>query len=78
MTISDTSPDRTPLIRGFLTIYTTLQALALILFFGMAPYFKMPIKSDESLGIVELVLPLFSGYVGLIVGFYFGTKEGGH
>lgn len=72
---STAAPEKYKTIRAFLAIYATGQALALILFFGMAPYFKMHIKSDEALGIVELLLPLFSGYVGLIVGFYFGTKE---
>jgi hypothetical protein len=33
---------------------------------------------EKGRGIVELVLPVFSGYVGLIVGFYFGTKDTNH
>lgn len=66
-------------IRVLLTVFTTLQALALILIFGMGPHLpfssKMQMKSEDALGIVELVLPVFSGYVGLIVGFYFGAKD---
>jgi hypothetical protein len=62
-------------LRGFLVVYTTLQALILILFFGTAPFLRLHIGSDEALGIVELVLPLLTGYVGLMLGFYFGTKD---
>jgi len=62
-------------MRAVLVVYTTVQSLALILFFGTAPFMSFKIKSEESLGVVELVLPLFTGYIGLIVGYYYGTKE---
>jgi len=62
-------------IRAFLTVYTTIQALLLIVFFGSAPYLKLKISPDESMGVVELLLPLLTGYIGLMLGFYFGTQE---
>ena len=62
-------------VRGFVTVYITVQALALIVFFGCAPFINMKISSDESMGIVQLILPLFTGYIGLILGFYFGSQE---
>jgi hypothetical protein len=66
---------RDDVMRIILAGYTTIQALALILFFGVAPFMRNPaIKPEESTGIVELLLPLFTGYIGTIVGFYFGLK----
>lgn len=69
-------------IRVFLTVYTTLQAFALILVFGIGPHLSSGpmtrMDPEKGRGIVELVLPVFSGYVGLIVGFYFGTKDTNH
>jgi hypothetical protein len=62
-------------IRVFVTIYTTIQALLLILFFGSAPFLNLKIATDESMGIVELILPLLTGSLGLVLGFYFGTQE---
>lgn len=62
-------------VRSVLVVYTTSFALALILFFGAAPYMNLTITSDESMGIVELVLPLLTGYIGLMLGFYYGTQE---
>jgi hypothetical protein len=61
-------------IRGFLVVYTTSQALLLILFFGTIPFLRFHIGPDESLGIVELVLPMLTGYIGLMLGYYYGTK----
>ena len=61
-------------MRSILTVYMTSQALLLILFFGIAPFAKLKIKPDESMGVVELVLPLLTGYVGTILGYYFGLK----
>jgi hypothetical protein len=66
------SPDS---IRIFLAVYTTVQGLLLILFFGLLPHFTTKINSDDALNIVELILPLLSGQVGLLVGFYFGTEK---
>jgi hypothetical protein len=62
-------------IRAFLTVYTTIQALLLIVFFGSAPFLNFKITSDESMGVVELILPLLTGYIGLMLGFYFGSRE---
>jgi hypothetical protein len=62
-------------IRAILTVYTTTQALVLILFFGSAPFISLKIRPEQSMGVVELILPILSGYIGLIVGFYFGTKD---
>ena len=62
-------------IRSVVTVYTTVQALLLILFFGSAPFVHLKIRPDQSMGVVELVLPLLTGYVGLMLGFYFGTKD---
>jgi hypothetical protein len=62
-------------IRAFLTIYTTMQALLLIVFFGSAPFIRLKVTPDESMGVVELILPLLTGYVGLMLGFYFGSQE---
>jgi hypothetical protein len=67
--------DRSNQIRAVLTIYTTVQALLLILFFGVAPFAHLKISSDESMGIVELILPVLTGYVGMMLGFYFGKKD---
>jgi len=61
-------------LRSILVVFTTIPPLALILFFGAAPYIGFRIRQDEALGIVEQVLPLFTGYLGAIVGFYFGKK----
>jgi hypothetical protein len=47
----------------------------LIIFFGTAPYIGIRIGETESVGIVQLLMPLFTGYLGLILGFYFGTKD---
>ena len=62
-------------MRAILVVYTTLQSFVLILFFGVAPFMNFKMRSEESLGIVELVLPLFTGYIGLMVGYYYGAKE---
>lgn len=62
-------------VRTLLTVYTTAQALLLILFFGTAPFVRLRIKQDEALGVVELVLPLLTGYVGMILGYYFGHRD---
>lgn len=62
-------------IRAALTIYTTVQALLLILFFGVAPFARFKISADESMGVVELILPIFTGYIGMMLGFYFGSKD---
>ena len=61
-------------VRAVLVVYTTLFSLGLILFFGMAPYLSIEINPDESLGVVELVLPLLTGYIGLMLGYYYGTQ----
>jgi hypothetical protein len=61
-------------MRSIMAVYTTSQALILILFFGSAPFIGLKIKSDEAMGVVELVLPILTGYVGLMLGYYFGTK----
>jgi hypothetical protein len=82
MSPSNPNGGRSNKVRAFLTIYTTLQVLALILVFGMGPHlpagFRVAMDSKQALEIVELLLPVFSGYVGLIVGFYFGTKDTHH
>jgi hypothetical protein len=62
-------------VRSVLTIYTTLQGLLLIFFFGAAPFIGMKISQEQSIGVVELLLPVFTGYIGMMLGFYFGTKE---
>jgi len=62
-------------LRAILVIFATIPPLALILFFGAAPYIGLRIGQDEALEMVELVLPLFTGYLGTIVGFYFGKKS---
>jgi hypothetical protein len=69
-------------IRSVMTIYVTVQGLLLILFFGAAPFIffhaptnRLRISQDQAVGIVELILPIFTGYIGMILGFYFGTRE---
>jgi hypothetical protein len=47
----------------------------LILFFGVGPYVFRGLLPTEGLDIVKVLLPLFMGYIGLIVGYYFGNKE---
>lgn len=61
-------------MRSLLTVYTTSQALLLILFFGIAPFSAPKMKPDEAMGVVELVLPVLTGYLGTILGYYFGSK----
>jgi hypothetical protein len=62
-------------MRVVLTIYTTVFAFLLILFFGIAPFIGFRIAATEALGIIEVLLPVFTGYIGLIAGYYFGNKE---
>ena len=64
------------LIKVVLVLYTTLTAFLLIVFFATAPFVGLKITPSEGIGVVEVVLPLFTGYLGLILGHYFGTKEG--
>jgi hypothetical protein len=72
---NDSAGKRDDRTRAILTVYTTVQALVLILFFGVAPFSHFKISSDESMGVVELILPIFTGYIGMMLGFYFGTKD---
>jgi len=62
-------------LRRFITVYITVQAFLLIVFFGCAPFLGFKIGSEEAMGVVELILPLLTGYIGLILGFYFGSQE---
>jgi hypothetical protein len=62
-------------VRSVLTIYTTIQGLLLIFFFGAAPFLGLKISQEQSVGVVELLLPVFTGYIGMMLGFYFGTKD---
>jgi len=71
----DSQRRRDDKFRAFLTVYTTTQALLLILFFGVAPYHFSKIAPDESMGVVELILPILTGYIGMMLGFYFGSKD---
>jgi hypothetical protein len=71
----DSKRRRDDTMRALLTVYTTMQALLLILFFGVAPFAHFKISSDESMGVVELILPIFTGYIGMMLGFYFGSKD---
>jgi hypothetical protein len=75
MNDKDSQRGRDDKVRSLLTVYTTVQALLLILFFGVAPFAHFKISSDESMGVVELILPIFTGYIGMMLGFYFGTKD---
>jgi hypothetical protein len=75
MNDKDSQRGRDDKVRSLLTVYTTVQALLLILFFGVAPFARFKISSDESMGVVELILPIFTGYIGMMLGFYFGTKD---
>jgi hypothetical protein len=62
-------------MRVFLTVYTTAQALFLIVFFGCAPFLHLRLLQNEAMDIVQLVMPIFTGYLGLILGFYFGSEK---
>jgi hypothetical protein len=62
-------------VRSLLTVYATIQGLLLICFFGAAPFIGLKVSQEQSIGVVELILPVFAGYVGMMLGFYFGTKE---
>jgi len=75
MNKEETQRKRDDRIRGLLTVYTTVQAFLLILFFGVAPFTLFKISSDESMGVIELLLPIFTGYIGMMLGFYFGSKD---
>jgi hypothetical protein len=61
-------------MRLVLALYVTLFPLLLILSFGFAADRGL-IDKDNSHEVVEMLLPVFSGYLGLIVGYYFGKKE---
>jgi hypothetical protein len=61
-------------MRVLLTVYTTLTAFLMIMFFGVAPFLGVRISPPEAIGVVEVVLPVFTGYIGLIVGYYFGVR----
>jgi hypothetical protein len=73
---SDEQTKRDDKVRSLLVMYTTIQAFALIVFFGIAPFVHFHIASDEALGVIEVVLPILTGYIGLMLGFYYGGKEG--
>jgi hypothetical protein len=75
MNEEETRRKRDDKIRALLTVYTTTQALLLVLFFGIAPWAHFRISSDESMGVVELILPILTGYIGMMLGFYFGRKD---
>jgi len=62
-------------MRQFLTIYITLQSLGLILFFGIAPFLEFKITPEEASGVVQILLPIFTGYIGTIVGWYFAEER---
>jgi hypothetical protein len=62
-------------VRSILTVYTTIQGLLLIFFFGAAPSMGLKMNQEQAVGVVELILPVFTGYIGMMLGFYFGTKE---
>ena len=61
-------------MRVVLTVYVTVQGLLLIFFFGTAPFVGFHIGPEQAVGVVELILPVFTGYVGMILGYYFGSK----
>jgi hypothetical protein len=61
-------------MRTVLTMYVTIQAFVLVMFFGVAPFVGLKILPPEAMSIVQLVLPLFTGYIGLILGHYFGSR----
>ena len=70
-----TDAQKDDLIRSVLTIYTTVQGLVLIFFFGAVPFMGCKMSQEQAVGVVELILPVFTGYIGMMLGFYFGTKE---
>lgn len=81
MTQPNRAEDPNRFMRAFLAVATTVQTLVFIVVFGMGPWLPgitHRMQSSDAKAIVELVLPVLSGYVGLIVGFYFGTKETNH
>jgi hypothetical protein len=69
-----TPKNKDDLMRAIVTIYTTGQALFLILFFGAAPFLGLKMKPEESINVVELLLPIMTGYIGMMLGYYFGSK----
>lgn len=62
-------------VRSILTVYTTIQALVLICFFGAAPFIGLKVNQEQAIGVVELILPVLTGYIGMMLGFYFGAKD---
>jgi hypothetical protein len=63
-------------MRAVIVAYIIVQSFGIILFFGTAPFLHSPsLKPDESKQIVDLLLPVFSGQLGCILGFYFGSKK---
>lgn len=72
---SKTEVQKEDSVRSILTVYTTIQGLLLIFFFGAAPSIGLKMSQEQSVGVVELILPVFTGYIGMMLGFYFGTKE---
>jgi len=63
------------LMRAILVGYVTIQSFLLLIFFVVAPYLIGGLRSSESWSIIQILLPLFTGYLGQIVGFYFGMQE---
>ena len=63
-------------MRTAVAAYIIVQAFGAILFFGTAPFLHSPsLKPDESRQIVDLLLRIFSGQLGCILGYYFGSKR---
>jgi hypothetical protein len=62
-------------MRTFLTVYTTLQALFFVIFFGCAPFLHLRLRQNEAMDIVQLLMPILTGYLGLMLGFYFGSEK---
>lgn len=60
-------------MRALLTVYVTTQAFLLLMFFALAPVWIGTITQAESFEMVRMIMPLFAGYIGQIVGFYFAA-----
>lgn len=70
-----TSRQEIDLMRPVLVGYVTGQSFLLLVFFVISPYLIGGLRVAEAWSIIQILLPLFTGYLGQIVGFYFGMQK---
>jgi hypothetical protein len=66
----DFHAERKWLILGSLAITTVVLA-----FYGIAPAAGYPLDYDDALGVIQVITPVFAGYLGSATAFVFGTAR---